>query len=96
MAILIGVRWYLIVVLFCFVLFCFVFGLFVFLGHHPRPVEVPRIGVKLELKPLAYAIATTTWDLGNLCYSSQQRWILNPLSKARDQTLILMDASQVC
>ena len=31
----------------------------------------------------------------NLYHSSQQRWILNPLSKARDWTYILMDTSQV-
>ena len=29
-------------------------------------------------------------------HSSQQCWILNPLSKARDWTQILMDPSQVC
>ena len=29
-----------------------------------------------------------------LCHSSQQRWILNLLSKARDQTHILMDTSR--
>ena len=31
----------------------------------------------------------------DLHHSSQQRWILNPLSEARDQTRILMDPSQV-
>ena len=30
-----------------------------------------------------------------LYHSSQQHWILNPLSKARDQTCILMDTSQI-
>ena len=28
-------------------------------------------------------------------HSSQQRWILNPLGKARDQTCALLDTSQV-
>ena len=32
---------------------------------------------------------------GNLHHSSWQCWFLNPLSKARDQTHILMDTSQV-
>ena len=32
----------------------------------------------------------------NLHHSSQQCWILNPLSKAGDRTCILMDASQIC
>ena len=33
--------------------------------------------------------------LCDLHYSSQQHWILNPLSEARDRTHILMDTSQV-
>ena len=48
--------------------------------------------------PLAYTTATAMPDLShvhNLHHSSQQHQILNPLSKARDQTCILMDASQV-
>ena len=32
----------------------------------------------------------------NLYHSSWQHWILNPLSKARDQTCVLRDASQIC
>ena len=32
----------------------------------------------------------------NLHNSSQQRWILNPLSEARDQTWVFMAISQVC
>ena len=38
-------------------------------------------------------------DLSCICdlhHSSQQHRILNPLSKARDQTYILMDTSQIC
>ena len=31
----------------------------------------------------------------SLHHNSQQRQILNPLSKAKDQILVLMDASQV-
>ena len=34
--------------------------------------------------------------VAGLHHSSQQRWILNPLSKARDQTHVLMDTSRVC
>ena len=54
-------------------------------------------------KPAAYggsqargpmgARATATPDLSHVCYlyhSSQQRWILNPLSKARNRTCNLM------
>ena len=32
----------------------------------------------------------------NLYHRSRQQWILNPLSKAWDQTCILMDGSQIC
>ena len=56
-------------------------------------MEVPRVGVKLELQLLAYATATATSDLSCVCdlhHSSQQCRILNPLSRARDQTCILM------
>jgi len=59
-------------------------------------MEAPRIGVKLELRPPAYTTATATPDPNRICdlhHSSQQCWILNPLSKARDQTSILMDTS---
>jgi len=46
----------------------------------------------------AYPTATAIRDLSrvfNLHYSSWQRRILNPLSKARDRTHVLMDTSQV-
>ena len=61
-------------------------------------MEVPRLGVELELQLLAYTTATATRDPSLICdlhHSSQQCWILNPLGKARDQTHILMDPSQV-
>ena len=58
-------------------------------------MEVPRLGVILELQLLAYAAATP--DPSCVCdHSSWQRQIRNPLSEARDQTLILMDISWVC
>ena len=62
-------------------------------------MEVPRLGVESKLQLPAYPTATATWDLSHVCnlyYSSWQRWSLNPLSKARDQTHILLDPSQVC
>ena len=43
----------------------------------------------MELQLPAYAIATATPDSSRICslhHSSRQCWILNPLSKARDQT----------
>ena len=59
-------------------------------------MEVPRLGVESELRLLAYATATATWDPSHICdvyHSSRQRWIPDPLSKARDGTRILMDPS---
>ena len=61
---------------------------FVFLGQHLQHRDLPRLGVKLELQLLACATATATSDLNHifdLRRSSLQRWILNPLSKARER-----------
>ena len=60
-------------------------------------MEVPRLGVELELQLPAYATATP--DLSHICslyHSSQQRQIVNPLSEARDQIHNLMVPSQIC
>ena len=70
----------------------------VFLGPHPQHMEVPRLGVESELQLPAYTTATAGWDLSRICklhHSSQQCWILNPLSKAWDQTCVLMDTSLI-
>ena len=68
---------------------------FFFLGPHWWHMEVPMLGVKLELYLLAYTRAMQ--DPSRICYlhSSRQCWIFNPLSKARDWTWILMDAGQI-
>ena len=67
-------------------LFAVVCLFFVFLGPHLWSMEVPR---------LATAISGLS-HVCNLHHSSQQDWVLNPLSKAKDQTCVLMDTSQVC
>ena len=70
-----------------------------FLGLHLRHMEVPRLGVELELQLLTYATATATQDpscFRDLGHSSQRSWIPDPLSKTRDQTCILMATSWIC
>ena len=64
-------------------------------------MEVPRLETESELQLLAYATATATAMPDPSCtfdlhHSSQHHQILNPLSKVRDQTHILMDTSWVC
>ena len=61
-------------------------------------MEVPWLGVKLELQPPAYPTATVTAmpDPSRICdlhHTSRQHQKLNPLSGARDQTRIPMDTS---
>ena len=62
-------------------------------------MEVPRLGVQSELQLPAYTTATAKWDLSHICdlhYRSQPCQILNPLSRARDWTQVLLDTSRVC
>ena len=71
---------------------------FFFLQPHLQHMEVPRLGVTLELQLLAFATATATQDpshIFDLCCILWQCWILNPLSEARDWTRVLMDTSWV-
>ena len=60
-------------------------------------MEAPRLRVKLELQQLP-AYTTATRDPSCICdlhQRSRQGQILYPLSKARDQTHVLMDPSRV-
>ena len=84
-------------ILICFKM-CFINFFLCFLGLHLRHMQISRLGVKLELQLLAYAIGTATWDLSHFCnlhHSSRQHQILNPMSEARDQTHILIDSSRI-
>ena len=55
-------------------------------------MDVPRLGVESEMQLPAYTTATATAtrdrSVCNLHHSSQQHWLLNPLSEARDGTRI--------
>ena len=69
----------------------FFFFFFFFLGPQLRHVEVPSLGVKLQLQQSIYATATAaaTADPSRICdlqCSSWQHRILNPLSGAGDRT----------
>ena len=62
-------------------------------------MEVSRLEVEMELQLLAYSTARAVRDLSLICdlhHSSWQCQILNLLSKARDQTCILVDIRLVC
>ena len=68
------------------------FFCFFLLGLHPRDMEVPKVGIEWKLQLPTYAAATAMPDSSRVCnlhHSSWQHHILNPLSKARDQTHIL-------
>ena len=69
--------------------------LFFFLWPHPQHKEVPwGLGVESELRLQAYITTTAKLDLSHvcdLCWGLRQHWILNPLSKARDQTHIIIE-----
>ena len=83
-------------------LFLFSFSFFsfcLFLGPLLWYMEVPRLGVELELQLPAYATATAMWDPSRICdlhHRSRQHRILNPLRKARDRTRNLMVPSRIC
>ena len=50
-------------------------------------MEVPKLGIELELQLQAFAATTEMQDrsrVGDKHYSSWERQILNPLSEARD------------
>ena len=75
------------------------FFFFFLIGPLLQHMDVPKLGVKLELQLRAFATATAMPDPSHICdlhCSSEQHQILNPLSGARDQTHIFMDTSQVC
>ena len=90
--------------------FFFFFVFLSFLGPYPQHMEVPRLGELFFFLSFClfwghtHSIwkfpgrATATWNLSHICdlhRSSQQRWILNPLSEAGDWTCNLMVPSQV-
>ena len=77
--------------------FCFFFA-FCFFRATCVAYGSSRLGVETEQQLPAYTIATATRDPSHICdlhHSSQQCWILNPLSEAKEGTWILMVPSWV-
>ena len=70
--------------LFLLFVVCFLFWSFC----HFRAAAPAAYGGSQARNPIGAVVAS-------LYHNSQQRWILNPVSKARDRTCILMDASRV-
>ena len=68
---------------------------FFFLGPHLRYMEIRRLGVELEAT--AASLCHSHTNIGSLPPTLQLRehWILNPLSRASDQTHVFMDTSWV-
>ena len=57
-------------------------------------MEIPRLGVELELQVPAYTTDTAMQDLSQVCdlhHSSKQHRVLNPLIEAKDRAHVLMD-----
>ena len=72
----------------------FYFFHFFFSFYAPVVHGSPGLGVEVELQLPVYTTATATQDLSHtcdLCRSSQQCGILNPLSEAMGRTCILRD-----
>ena len=82
---------------FYFILFYLFY--FFFLRSHLWHMEIPSLGIELEPQLPAYVMATAMLDLSHtfdLHHSSWQCRNLNPLSRARNRTRILMDPSWAC
>ena len=88
---------------FCFVffvvvfVFCFLFFFFWLFRAEFTAHTSSQARVKSELKLPAYTRATAMRDPSHVCHlhhSSQQCWILKPLTKARDRNCALTDTSQ--
>ena len=83
----------------CYLIIIIIFFFLPFLRPHWQHMEVPRLGVELELQLLAFDIAIAMHDSSLICdlhHSLQQCQILNPLSKAGDWPYIPKDGSWVC
>ena len=84
-----------------FFLFLFSFFFFFFFFFRTTPMAYVSSQTRGQIGATAVSLHHSHSNVGSkpcltLCHSSWQCWILNPLSKPRDQTQVLMDTSQVC
>ena len=80
-------------------LFFFFFCLFAFSRAAPSAYGGSQARGSVRAVAAGLRQSQQHWDLNRVCdlhHSSQQCWILNPLSKARDRTRNLMAPSQIC
>ena len=76
--------------------FIYLFIAFCFLGLYPR--HMPGSQARSWIGATAAGLHHSSQDLSRICdlhHSSQQCWILHPLSQTRDWTHILTDTSRV-
>ena len=76
--------------LFSFFLFSFFRAVLIAYGSSQARSQIGTVANGLHDSPINQS------HICSLHHSSQQCWILNPLSKARDRTCVLMDTSWVC
>ena len=77
----------------------FLFSFFLLFRSKPTSYGSSQTRGQIRTASASYTTATATQDPSYVCnlhHSLRQHQIVNPLSKARDRTLIPMDASQVC
>ena len=85
-----------------FLFVCFCVGFFYFsLLFRAAPAAYRGSQARGQIRAVAASLhqshsSTDVSLVCNLHHSSRQRQILSPLSKAGDQTCVLMDASQIC
>ena len=75
---------------FIYFIFLYFFVFYPFLGPLLQHMEVPRLGVELELWRPAYARDTAMWDPSRVCdlhHSSRQCQILNPTERGQGLNL---------
>ena len=79
--------------------FLFLFFFFLFCLKTPMAYGSSQVTGRIGAIAAGLCHSPTAWDLshvGSLQHSSWQHQIPDPLSKARNQTCILMDTSRIC